>query len=85
MKKSFFTCLMSLLIILILSYPVSGTETTTYRDRSGKYQGKSVQQGNTTTYRDRTGKYQGKSVNRGNKIEYRDRSGKKVGSATINK
>ena len=54
------------LFVIVFSFvivsPCQSKNTTVYRDSSGKYQGKSVQQGNTTTYRDRTGKYQGKSV-----------------------
>lgn len=83
MKKASFGYIVPLLMIILFSYPVYGDETVVYRDKSGKYQGKSIQKGKTTTYRDRTGKYQGKSVKKGKKVEYRDRTGKKIGTATV--
>jgi len=77
--KNFCITLLMIVFSFLIVYPCQSQSTTVYRDRTGRYQGRSVHRGNITVHRNRTGRYQGKSIHRGNTNVNKDRSGKYQG------
>lgn len=59
--------------------PKQASQPTKVYNRSGVYQGKSVQRGNETKFYDKTGRLLGNSKERKGTITYYDRTGKIIG------
>ncbi len=93
-NRTTFGCLLPVLLVMLLvallaGWALAGTgqsqpRDAKYYDASGRYQGRTTNDGHgqTKTY-DRSGRYQGRTVRQGRTIKIYDRSGRYQGRVTV--
>ncbi len=70
----------TILFLILVSSISLGGEKTTFRSKSGSYQGSAYTSGNKTVYRNSSGHYYGSTYSSGKKTSFYDSNGRYSGS-----
>lgn len=71
-------------ILAVLAQEASAESISkSFYDKSGRFEGSSVQRGNQGSYYDHAGRFNGSSVQHGSSTSYYDHSGRYSGSTTV--